>query len=100
MQVEDNGDNSKIFDGCDVGATLSSTWVPVKCVSKMSPTIDYGVVKYAKDMEGKYANPNRLRDCAYGFNWTRGLLISLAPAGRGHAAAEVGQTARTYFSCN
>ena len=26
--------------------------VAVKCVSKMSPTIDYGVVKYAKDMEG------------------------------------------------
>ena len=73
-----------------VGVMLVPRSVRLECVSKMSPTIDYGVVKYAKDMEGKHANPNRLRDCAYGFNWTRGLLISLAPAGRGHAAAEVG----------
>jgi hypothetical protein len=73
-----------------VGVMLVPRSVRLECVSKMSPTIDYGVVKYAKDMEGKHANPYHLRDCGYGFNWTRGLPISLAPAGRGHAAAEVG----------
>ena len=35
-----------------VGVMLVPRSVRLECVSKMSPTIDYGVVKYAKDMEG------------------------------------------------
>ena len=35
-----------------VGVLLVPRSVRLECVSKMSPTFDYGVVKYAKDMEG------------------------------------------------